>query len=177
MELERFGFREFTLMDEERLDSTLSLDDHNREVLVLTNKRLIHLDGISKRRRALFTSITDITAVEMVADKLGNGPLIWAALAFIAATIIYLTIDQSVVRVTGALSVSLMGTYLIVDRLLLSSGSLMVIRARSSELRYELKTDQATSGVHAFINRLFAAKEKAHTESLHPSSRVPLDWP
>ena len=80
MELDQFGFDDFSLMGEERLESALVLGSEdgqdsveNPAVMLLTDKRVIHINGNGKHRKAVFASVQDVEAVEVAVQKEGNG--------------------------------------------------------------------------------------------------------
>lgn len=167
MELEQFGFKDISLMNGERVDSSLRLaadgagdSSIEPEVLLLTDRRVIHLQGNGKRRRAIFASIGNINAVEVSVAKDGNGTYVWAALALVVAVLLFIVIDNTIGRIVGPLVVALMGIYLIVDQRLSPGRPMLTFKAGSSELRVELKSEQASSDIYAFINRLFQLKEQ-----------------
>ncbi len=167
MGLEEYGFRDVNLMEGERLDSALNLTSDGRfdlddgpEVMLLTDKRVIHLHGKSKRRQAIFASIQDIDGVEITVQKEGFSAFVWTALAFVVAAMLYVAIDNTAVRIFAAVAVASMGAYLLVDRLMTPGRPLVAFKAGSSQLLCELKSDKATTDIYPFINRLFFLKDE-----------------
>ena len=84
MELEELGFGDVGLIDGERIDSTLDLRDGAveegapaPEVVVLTDRRVIHLSANGRRRSAMFVSLKDVEAVEIASERTGYGGFIW----------------------------------------------------------------------------------------------------
>ena len=170
LELEQFGFTDVSLMDGEHIDSALELAG-NPEVIVLTDRRIIHIRGDHRCRRAEFASIQDIDAVELGVEEEGHGAFIWAALAFIVAVPLYFVIDHSVGRVAAPLAAALLGVYLIADRQLAPGTPTVVFKAGSSQLRCDLRNQGSPHDVYDFINRLFEIKDRDGTDHLRASSR------
>ena len=147
-------------MDGEQVDSTLSPSDRDSEVVLLTNKRVIHLNGNSRDRLATFASLEDIDAVEIKAEPRGSSGLIWAALAFLVAIALYAAIDHPLGRIVAPIAVAVMGLYLVIDHVTARGRPLVVFSAGSSQVRCGLTTEQAADDIHGFVNRLFQLKEQ-----------------
>lgn len=168
MELDQFGFDDFSLMDEEKLESALVLGSEDSQdsaespaVMLLTDKRVIHINGNGKHRKAVFASVQDVEAVEVAVQKEGNGSFIWAGLAFLVAFFLFFVLgDQPLWRIVVPVIVALMGVYLIVDQLASPGKQLVIFKTGSSQLRADLKGDGASSEVYAFINRFFQLKSE-----------------
>jgi len=163
VEMSQFGFEGMSLMEDERLESTLDLREYDDEagdpeVVILTDRRVIHLNGNSKNRRASFASISDIDVVEIISEREGFGAFIWAGLAFFVAVMLWRVIDHPLGSAVAALIVALMGVYLIVDRLTSSGTPVLTFKAGTSEFRAELKGEQGALDGVIFINRLFQLK-------------------
>ena len=170
MELDQFGFGEVRLIEGERIDSALDLssggDGSNNapSVLLLTDTRVMHLQGRGKRHRAVFASVQDVNSVEIIAQSEGRGAYLWAALAFLLAFLLFLALDNSVFRYAGTAAAVLMGLYLTADRLTDPGRSLVIFKAGASEMRCDLDSEYALAKVHTFINRLFQLKAEAGPE-------------
>ena len=166
MELARFGITDVSLIEGEHIDSALDLSkDGNKEsadspeVMLLTDRRVIHLHGSGKRRKAVFASIQDINGVELTVEREGTGAFFWAGLAFVVAILLYFAIDNAVGRVLAPITVALMGAYLIVDQRMDSGTPVVIFKVGSSQLQCALHSDGASSDVYTFINRLYQLKE------------------
>ena len=162
-------------MDGERVDSALDLmggrgssNNSVRRLLLLTDRRVIHLDGKTQNHTAVFASLEDVDAVEIVQEDEGSGALVWAGLAFIAALFLYFVIDNVAGRISGTAAVVLLGVYLIGDRLVSSGPSVMVLRAGPAELRCGLRNGRTLDDAYPFINRVFELK----SEATSPAARI-----
>ena len=165
MELDNIQLGEFSLMAGERIDTALDLAGDGSEdmgdaadLVLLTDKRVIHLHGNGRNRRAVIVSIQDIHAVEIGSVKEGSGASVWATLGFIVAILLYVVIDHSVFRVAAPVAVALLALYLIFDQLFSPGKPLVLFNAGMSQLRCELKSRQASSEIYPFITRLFQLK-------------------
>ena len=83
MEIEKLGFSDVTLMVGERIDSGLNLQngvgqvsDGDPDVILLTDKRVIHLQARGRRRSAAFVSLQDVESVEITSEREGFGAFI-----------------------------------------------------------------------------------------------------
>ena len=175
MELDQYGFGDVRLIEGERIDSALDLssgDDSSADgpsVLLLTDTRVMYLQGRGKRHKAVFASVRDIDAVEIATQSEGRGAYIWAALAFVLALLLLVALDNAVFRFVGAAVAALMGLYLVADRLTNPGKALVIFKAGASELRCDLESEYAPSEVHTFINRLFQIKAGAGSDGISHS--------
>ena len=122
MQLAEFGFESITLMDGERIESTLELGDEEddgaaHEVILLTNRRVMHLNRDPKNIRAAFVSIRDVEIVEVRLEREGVGTFIRAGLAFCVAVMLWRVIDHPLGSAAAGLVVAAVGICLIADRM------------------------------------------------------------
>ena len=156
------------LMDGERIDSTVRLSGgaagsarNGSGVMLLTDKRVIHLRGDGKRQQAAFAAIQDVDVVEISFDREGYSAFIWAATALVVALVLYFfVIDHFAARIAASFVVALLGIYLIVDKLTAARSPILVFKSGPSQLRCELKDEQAAANVQEFIKRFFQLKEE-----------------
>ncbi len=180
MDLAEYGFADVDLMDGEHVDTALDLaggggfrNNSVRRLLLLTDRRVIHLDGKTQNHRAVFASLENVDAVEIAEEVEGSGAFVWAGLAFVAALFLYFVIDNVAGRISGTVAVVLMGAYLIGDRLVSSSPLIMVFRAGPAELRCGLNNDRALDDAYPFINRMFELKSDAGSPAARTSRFAP----
>ena len=151
-------------MSGENVDSTLRLsegEDSSSDpngVMLLTDKRIIYIQGNGKRRKATFASISDIDSVEISVEQQGRSSYVWAAMAFIVAVLLFITIPNSTGRIIASVVVGAMGVYLVVDQLFSPGKQFITFGAGSSQLRCDLGSDLKPSDVYGFINRVFQLK-------------------
>ena len=156
------------LIDGERIDSTVRLSGgtalgagSGAGVMLLTDRRVIHLQGDGKHQKAAFAAIQDVELVEISFDREGYGAFIWAAMALVVALVLYFfIIDHFAARIAASVVVALLGVYLIVDKLTFSRRPMVVFKAGSSQVRCELKGEQAAANVQEFIKRFFEFKQE-----------------
>lgn len=136
-------------------------DDSNadKDSVLLTDKRVIHISGRHANRRTVHAAIEDISAVAISQQAVkGYGAFVWAVLAFIVSVLLWRIIDSEILALGAAAVVALMGVYLIVDRLWERGEHGLVIRAGSVEIQCALSDKNAQSEAEAFILRLFELK-------------------
>lgn len=176
MELDEYGFGDVRLMEGERVDSSLNLSDggigdSGADVMLLTDKRIIHLHGDGRSRNASFASIQDIDAVETSSQAEGRSGYIWGAMAFAVAVLLYVVIDHPVGRIAAAVIVALMGVYLVADQLMEPAKRSVIFKAASSQLGCSLGSECPSGDVYAFINRVFELKEENGSEGSSRAKR------
>ena len=165
MELEKLGLDDFGLIDGERVDTALNLREGQEgedaaapNVVLLTDRRVIHLNVNGRTRKAVFASLQDVEAVEIAGERRGYGGFIWAGMAFVVAIMLWRVWDHPVGSFLAAVAVAMMGVYLIVDHLLTPGVTSATFKAGSSQLRFGIDGPQASAEVYAFVNRLFELK-------------------
>ena len=183
MDLEELGFSDMNLSEGEHLHSTLNLEngesaaDGYSDVILLTSKRVIHLNANGKRREAVFLSLSDIDSVEVASERRGYGAFVWGGLAFFVAIMLWNIWDHQVGRVLGAAGVASMGVYLIMDHLLSPPKVHASFRTGSSLVRFGLKSAQASKDIYAFVNQLFQLKDgQAEQTVKEEEGRRPTDF-
>ncbi len=162
VDLERLGIAEFSLIEGEQIDTALDLRNgaavdsgDSPEMILLTDRRVIHLAKSGRRRKAVFMSIKDIDAIEIDSEREGGyGALVWGALAVIVAVMLWRVWEQPFWSPIVAVAVALMGAYLVFDRLTSSVAMQATFRAGSSEMQCGLRGPQASQDIYALINRL-----------------------
>ena len=159
------GFPGISLMLGERVELALNLSEHEakgnrggRDIVLLTNKRLIRLAVESRRRIVTFVSIGDVDSAETRTERGGFSGYFWGALAFFVALMLRLVWEQPVGSVAGPVVVAAMGVYLIVEQFLAPAAVAVTFTAGSSELKCGLTDDVPSAEVSSFINRLFELK-------------------
>jgi hypothetical protein len=164
-QLAQFGFDDISLMDGEHVESSLELADDSDdsaepEVILLTDRRVIHLGGNSNRRKAAFASLSDIAIVDVTTQREGIGAFIWAGLAVFVAFMLWQVIEHPLGSAAAGIIVALMGVYLIVDHIMTPGRPVVTFKVGSAEFRANLKGERASSDIYAFINRLFQLKDE-----------------
>lgn len=162
MDLTQFGLTEVSLMDGERVDIALDLAGSN-EALLLTPRRVMHLHGNGRNRRSEFALVENIDIVETGFEREGNGVYVWAATAFVVATLLFFVIENATGRIAGPAMIAFLGLYLIADRLIAPGCPVITLKAGGSQLRCELSNREDSAVVSRFVNRLFEIKTGGHT--------------
>ena len=97
IDLGQTAFEHVDLLDGERAETTLNLRDEPKrsrgaatDVLVLTDRRLIHLADDGRSRQAVFVWLADVIAVRVGTERPGGiGGYVWGALSIIAAILVW----------------------------------------------------------------------------------------
>lgn len=168
LELGQTGFGDLNVLDGEQVDRTLSLRDEpndkydtDTDVLVLTDRRLIHLVANGRNREAVFVSLEDVFAVEVGTEHPGGyGGYIWGGISFVVALLLWRVWNQPTLDVVAAGIVALMGVYLIWDHLMAPLVMHATVRAGSSQLQMNIHQGIDPQRIYDFTNRLFEVKGK-----------------
>lgn len=163
LQLAEFGFENIALLDGETIEATLELDNDedgtSNEVILLTDRRVMNLNGNPKSLKAAFASIRDVEVVDIAIEREGIGAFVWAGLAFFVAIMLWRVIDHPLGSAVAGIVVAAMGIYLIVDHIMTPGRPVVTFKTGASEFRADLKSERAASEVYPFINRLFQLKD------------------
>ena len=163
--LSQFGFDDLSLLHGERVEMSLdltedSLDSSGPDVLLLTDRRLMHLNGNRKHRMASMASVQDILMTEMLTEKEGKGAFIWAGLAFVVGLMLWRVVDHPLGSAAAGIVLILMGIYLIYDRLTSPGQNMLVFKAGVGEMKMQVRNEEALSEMDNLIHRLYELKEE-----------------
>ena len=155
------------LMADEEVQDSLGINEGdssnsgNQSVVLLTDRRIIHISGTRSNQKTSYAAIEDISAVEITRQSVtGYSAFIWAALAFFVSAMLWRVIENQTLSIAAAAIVALMGIYLIVDRLLTRGEHALAFKARGAEIQCALKGDGDQPGAEALITRLFELKDE-----------------
>jgi hypothetical protein len=168
VDLGRTGFAELSLLDGEQVDMSLSLrdepkDEHDTDtdLLLLTDRRLIHLIAKGRNREAVLVSLDDVSAVEVGTEHPGGyGGYVWGGISFLVAILLWRVWNQPVLDVVAAGVVALMGVYLIWDHMMAPLVLQATVRAGSSQLQMNAHQTIEPQRMYDFANRVFEVKAR-----------------
>ena len=155
-----------SLMKDEEVQATVGTSEDgipaDGDVILLTDRRLIHISGTEVDRRLAAAAIEDIGIVEITRHSAGGyGSFIWAALAFFVSFVLWrFIIDNQTLAIAAAAIVALMGVYLIFDRLTSRGGHILSFKANGADIQCPLPEGGNQAGTEALITRLFELKEQ-----------------
>ena len=183
IDLGQTSFTDIDLLDGERAETTLSLSDDPKgkrraatDVLVLTDRRLIHLLDDGRARQTVFVWLADIIAVRVGTERTGGvGGYVWGILSIIAAILVWRVWNQPVLDAVAAGVLLLMGAYLVWDRLNTPPLFQIAISAGGSQMTMNVHRSVPPELVQTFVNRLFetkARKLRPDDDDDDPSSRA-----
>ncbi len=181
IDLEQTEFAHVTLLDGERVETTLSLSDDRKrsrgsstDALVLTDRRLIHLAAGGSARQAVFIWLADIIAVRVGTERIGGiGGYIWGLLSIVAAILVWVVWDRPVLDVVAAAILLLMGAYLVWERINTPPIFQIAVSAGGSQMTMDIHRSVPQAGVYEFVNRLFETKARAaNADDDDPQSRA-----
>ena len=145
-------------------------------MLVLTDRRLIHLLDDGRASQSVFVWLADIIAVRVGTERTGGvGGYVWGVLSIIAAILVWSVWDRPVLDVVAAGVLLLMGAYLVWDRLNTPPLFQIAISAGGSQMTMNVHRSVDPELVYAFANRLFETKARgarSDDDDDDPSSRA-----
>ena len=191
------AFDGLTFMDGERVETTLNLlgeteypkdgdvskaprrkwrknpADAHTNLLVLTDRRLIHLVYNARERESAFVSLSAVSAVRMDARRPGRSAgYVWGGISLLTAALLWAVWDQPVLDVVAAGVVALMGLYIMLDYVMAPHAVRMTISAGLSQMTMGVHGSISTQRMNDFANRVFEAKAN---EQYPGVGRWPLD--
>ena len=165
-----------SLMTDEEVQASVGISEDGNsadgDVVLLTDRRIIHISGSEPKQRIAYGAIEDIGVVELSRQPAGGyGAFVWAGLAFFVSFMLWRVIDSQLISVAAAIIVAIMGAYLIIDRLTSRGEHVLVFKASGAEIRVELKGDGPQPEVDRLIKRLFELKEERNSPGYARASR------
>ena len=147
------------LVGGERIEASLGMGDaaDGGDALLLTDRRIIRIGGGGRDRQRAFAAIDDVSAAEIARQPEGYANFVWAALGFLAALLVWQTIDSPPLSWIAAAVLALMGVYLVIDRLISRGSAYIAVRAGPTQISAALK-DADIPAAELLINRLFELK-------------------
>ena len=132
------------------------------DLLVLTDRRLIHLVYNASERESAFVSLSAVSAVRMDARRPGRtAGFVWGGISLVAAALLWAVWDQPVLDVAAAGAVVLMGLYILLDYVMAPHAVQMTISAGLSQMTMGVHGSISTQRMNDFANRVFEAKANA----------------
>ena len=201
LDFEGTAFEGFTFLEGERVETTLDLlrepedphggdgsatprsrrkrkkpSDANTNLLVLTDRRIIHLVDNSKGRESVFMSLPDVSAVRVEAQRPGRAAgFVWGGISILAAALLWAVWDRPVLDAVAAGAVALMGLYIVWDYIMAPHVVQMIISAGSSQLAMGVHESISTQRMNGFANSVFEAKSNVHYRGIGESTRPGSD--
>ena len=155
-----------SLMNDEEVQASIGTSKDgisaNGDVILLTDKRIIHISGAEVNRRLAAAAIEDIGIVELTRQSAGGySSFIWAGLAFLVSFVLWrFIIDDGTIAIAAAAIVALMGIYLVFDRLTSHGGHILSFKANGADIQCQLPDNSSHAGADALITRLFEIKDE-----------------
>ena len=147
--------------------------DAHTNLLVLTDRRLLHLVYNASERKSAFVSLSAVSAVRMDARRPGRSAgYVWGGISLLTAALLWAVWDQPVLDVVAAGVVALMGLYIMLDYVMAPHAVRMTISAGLSQMTMGVHGSISTQRMNDFANRVFEAKAN---EQYPGVGRWPLD--
>ena len=162
VQLDKLGFSGKTLMDDEAVDTSLSLKhglvprpDKDSQLLLLTNLRVIHLSRRGRRSEVSFASLKDVQAVDISISMRDYSALVWSILALIVGVLLWQVVNSTVASVILGIAMGLIALFFLGEFWLSAEKVTITFRAGSAQIRGHLGSRGASSRAYAFVNRFF----------------------
>ncbi len=153
-----------------------SSSNANTNLLVLTDRRIIHLVDNPRERESVFVSLSDVSAVRVEAQRPGRAAgFVWGGISLLAAALLWAVWDRPVLDAVAAGAVALMGLYIVLDYIMAPHAVQMIISAGSSQLAMGVHESISTQRMNGFANSVFEAKSNVHYRGVGESTRPGSD--
>ena len=165
LNLEEFGFGELDALDGERVVAEIDVGQRDnsparrKEALLLTNKRILHLSGRDRARRASILSVRELDSVAITLISPGVGAFVWAALAVVLGVFTYTYIENDMAQTVATVAILGMGAYLVIDRLMDRGQTYAVFKSGGSQIMWAFNPKDESERVYAFINSVYRVKD------------------
>lgn len=159
---------ELVLMNGEHTESSLNLNRDgakSRNILILTNRRLIQIGQVSRQRSVSFVAISGVDSVIIEAERRGYRGYIWGVLSLFIAAILWTNWNQPIGSVIVPIMVILMGIYLVIDHILSVRNLVVSFKVGSSVINAKLDEHIPSEKLTTFVNRIFELKETSNVYS------------
>lgn len=179
MQPNRLDLADIHLINGEYVDSTFSQahgkpndSSFNKNVILLTNHRVIHINtnGPKYKTRCLF--ISDIDEVEVkVYNHRGYSPLVWGVIGLFVAVAVWKLWSSPWWSSLSALAIAFMGSYLVVDYLKPQTSIRIEFRADSSQILFSTKNCQYFERIYALATRFHKLRAEANNDGTNLSEQ------
>ena len=150
-----------------------SSSNANTNLLVLTDRRIIHLVDNPRERESVFVSLSDVSAVRVEAQRPGRAAgFVWGGISILAAALLWAVWDRPVLDAVAAGVVALMGLYIVWDYITAPHAVQMIISAGSSQMAMGVHESISTQRMNGFANSVFEAKSNVHYRGVGESTRA-----
>lgn len=150
------------LMDSEYTESTLNLStkkSKTRNILVLTNRRVIQIGGVSQQQNMAFIALKDINSATIQPERRGFRGYVWGALSLLIAVILWTNWNQPIGSVIVPIIVVLMGIYLVLDHVLSAKNLVVSFYSGPYSISGKVEESIPSENLTRFVNRIFELKE------------------
>ena len=150
-----------------------SSSNANTNLLVLTDRRIIHLVDNPRERESVFVSLSDVSAVRVESQRPGRAAgFVWGGISILAAALLWAVWDRPVLDAVAAGVVALMGLYIVWDYITAPHAVQMIISAGSSQMAMGVHESISTQRMNGFANSVFEAKSNVHYRGGGESTRA-----
>jgi hypothetical protein len=160
---EAYGLHESVLMSGEYTESSLDLNKEGekpRNILVVTNRRLIQIGEVSRQGSMSFIAIRDVNSAVIQPEHRGYRGYIWGALSLFIAAILWTNWNQPIGSVVLPIIVVAMGIYLVLDHILSARNLVVSFHSGSYSITGKVGEHISSENLTAFVNRIFELKER-----------------
>ena len=160
---EAYGLHESVLMGGEYTESSLDLNKEGekpRNILIVTNRRLIQIGEVSRQGSMSFIAIRDVNSAIIQPEHRGYRGYIWGALSLFIAAILWTNWNQPIGSVVLPIIVVAMGIYLVLDHILSARNLVVSFHSGSYSITGKVGEHISSENLTAFVNRIFELKER-----------------
>lgn len=179
MDLESWGFPEFSLLETEKVVLSLGrrtgvnvLPSPDKELMLLTSQRIVHLAQRRRRARVHVVDIEEVKGIELRSEGKNIGTFLIGIIGILVGLLAWLFIPSisNLIPIVGFIVV-VAGSVLALLVLVSPEKGVLLLQAGPTQIRIEVSGDIGFQDIAEFMNRMYIIKERRRTQRSGLSNR------
>lgn len=168
MNLESWGFPEFSLLETEKVVLTLgrrtginASPSPDKELMLLTDQRIVHLTQRRRLSHAHIVDIEEINGIELKPEGKNSGTFLIGFIGILVGLLAWLFIPSTsnLVPIVGFV-VMVAGSILALLVVASPEKCVLLLQAGPSQIHMEVPANIGVKGIAEFMNRVYIIKER-----------------
>ena len=172
MNLESWGFPEFSLLETEKVVLSLGrrtginvLPSPDKELMLLTSQRIVHLAQRRRLSHVHVVGIEEVTGIELRPEGKNIGTFLIGIIGILVGLLVWLFIPSisNLIPIVGFVVV-VAGSLLALLVLVSPEKGVLLLQAGPTQIRIEVSGDIGVQDIAEFMNRMYIIKERRRTQ-------------
>jgi hypothetical protein len=168
MNLESWGFPEFSLLETEKVVLSLGrrtgmnvLPSPDKELMLLTSQRIVHLAQRRRLSHVHVVGIEEVTGIELRPEGKNIGTFLIGIIGILVGLLVWLFIPSisNLIPIVGFVVV-VAGSILALLVLVSPEKGVLLLQAGPTQIRIEVSGDIGVQDIAEFMNRMYIIKER-----------------